>query len=131
MNHAIFPATTSSEWSSPCGPSDFIWPDPIVLQTSPPPLPQQQQQQYNITASPHQQQDLNSMLAYHNMSNINNNNPQPTYIQQPPTQQQQSMNVNIHTTNNAMNSSVLNPNLCYSSLSNSVVNVLQHAYYPN
>ncbi|KAG1061531.1 hypothetical protein G6F42_027653 [Rhizopus arrhizus] len=121
MNNATFPPTTTatanSEWSSsPCGASDFIWPDPIMSQAPPPP------QQYNLTTSPHQQQHhINSMLVYQNMSHINNN-PQPTYIQ---SSQQQQMNVHIHNT-----TPTLNQSLCYP-LSNSVVNVPQHAYYPN
>ncbi|KAL9553234.1 hypothetical protein PS6_004061 [Mucor atramentarius] len=120
MNNATFPPTTTatanSEWSSsPCGTSDFIWPDPIISQAPPPP------QQYNITTSPHQQHHINSMLVYQNMSHINNN-PQPTYIQ---SSQQQQMNVHIHNT-----TPTLNQTLCYP-LPNSVVNVPQHAYYPN
>lgn len=133
-NNATFPPTSATttatpDWSSPCGPSDFIWPDPIVSQTSPPPPPPQQHpppsQQYHITASPNQQHHINSMLVYQNMPHINSH-PQPTYIQPPQQQQQQQqMNVNIHNP-----TPTLNQTLCYP-LPNSAVHVPQHAYYPN
>ncbi|OAD08182.1 Zn(2)-C6 fungal-specific transcription factor [Mucor lusitanicus CBS 277.49] len=130
MNNATFPpataATANSEWSSPCGPSDFIWPDPIISHTPPPQVQHPQPQQYHLTTSPHQQHHINSMLVYQNMSHINNN-PQPTTYIQPSQQQQQQqqMNVNIHHP-----TPTLHQNLCYP-LSHPVVHVPQHAYYPN
>ncbi|KAI8647459.1 fungal-specific transcription factor domain-containing protein [Parasitella parasitica] len=109
INQTAFPTSSTSEWS-PCNTSDFIWPDPIVSQTSFHPQPPH----YSMTSSSHQLPLSNSMATYPQQQ-------QSTYIQPPP---QQIVNVSAHIT------PTLNSNLCYSSLADSVINVPQHAYYP-
>ncbi|CEP07199.1 hypothetical protein [Parasitella parasitica] len=110
MNQAVFPtASASSEWS-PCNTGDFIWPDPIASQTqSHPQLPH-----YTMATSSPQPPLLNAMEIYAQQQ-------QNTYLQPPPPPQQ-FMKVA---------ESALNSKLCYSSLTNSVINVPQHAYYPS